>query len=140
VSTGPQRSSILRSVADADALVCLVRAEGTNVKARAGTLAYAILLTNIGHRDALCPAPAVLLHDEMPRVHETESAQTSHLSTSEAAVISGAEQRRDHPDQPVDEHAQLERIKATAFMELVDHLKSVNTFVVACARLLRLFS
>ena len=50
VSTGPQRSSILLSVAGADALVCLVRANARSHTARAGSLAYAILLSGIGNQ------------------------------------------------------------------------------------------
>ena len=126
VSTGPQRSSILLSIAGADALVCLTRADARTSFARAGSLAYAILLDGIGRHDALCPAPAILLHDSVPRSHR--------FSENAATLLKGPGQRHSvHPDADhhltvptrVDDVAERVRIYAGVFRAFIAHLRQV---------------
>eukprot|EP00750_Incisomonas_marina_P009039 INCI15781.1.p1 GENE.INCI15781.1~~INCI15781.1.p1 ORF type:complete len:889 (-),score=161.10 INCI15781.1:420-3086(-) len=124
VSTGPQRSSILLSIAGADALVCLTRAGARSSFAQAGSLAYAILLDGIGRHDALCPAPAVLLHDSVPRSHR--------FSENAATLLKGPGQQQPvHPDADhhlpvptrVDDVAERARIYAGVFRAFIAHLR-----------------
>lgn len=63
------------SIAGADALICLPRANSaTNSSLKVGTLVHAIPLHDIGTKLALCTAPIILSHNEVPSI-VTESTK-----------------------------------------------------------------